>query len=94
MKTGRASASSRSRLATTQQSSPAVKLTGAQMNSDATPSRYINPGPPMKTKPLNAADIVARPVTTSPSDWPAMKKSRALRVRRAAHRPIATTSTR
>jgi len=44
--------------------------------------------------PLNAADIVARPVTNSPTPWPAMKKSLALRVRRAVHKPTARTTTR
>ena len=92
--TSRIPARERSRLPGSQHRRPAVKPTGRTIHTDARPRRYVSPGPPRKTNPLNAADIVASPVTKSPTRWPAMKKSRSLRVRAAALTPMARTSNR
>lgn len=62
--------------------------------TEAIPIRYIRPGPPRKTNPLNAADIVAIVRTTQPTFCPAMKKSRGVLVRRPAQIPITVTNAR
>src|SRR4030095_16326920 len=83
--------SSRRRLASVQARRVGVKPIDRLMNSDESPMRYVSPGPPRKTKPLNAAAIVARPVTTTPSPWRATQKSCALRVTRRGRSRIGTS---
>ena len=72
----------------------AVKPPATMMNSEPLPSWYVSPGPPRKTNPLKAAEVVARPVVHSPMFCPAIQKSLAVRVRRADHSPTSSTTTR
>src|SRR5688572_22700037 len=64
------------------------------MNREERPIRYVRPGPPRNTKPLNAAAMVDRPVTKPTSPCPAIQKSRAFRVRFSDQTPSAPHAAR